>query len=327
MIQKRITMVGSAQPFFSKWWCSGAMRKTRRPVRLNQNTWMMTDSVSTTNSPPTMASTTSCLVATATAPSAPPSARLTRVAHEHRRRRGVEPQEAQPRADQRRAEHRQLAGARHEVELQVVGEDAVADEVGDQREHPGGDHHRHDGQPVQPVGQVHRVGGADHHQHRRRGGRRSRSGISTSLKTGMARLGCSMPAARTSRIATTPQRRCRPAPAACRGAETPFVFRLVTFSQSSAKPSSAEAQGEQQHRPDDAVAQIRPEQGGHGERHQDEHAAHGGRALLLDEVALRPVRRGSAARRAGSRAASGSPSARAAARPPAPSGTPRPRGR
>src|SRR5207344_2333445 len=74
MIQKRITMVGSAQPFFSKWWCSGAIRKTRRPVRLYQKTWMMTLTVSTTNNPPTIASTISCLVATATPPSAPPSA-------------------------------------------------------------------------------------------------------------------------------------------------------------------------------------------------------------------------------------------------------------
>ena len=72
MIQKRITMVGSAQPFFSKWWCSGAIRNTRLPVRLYQKTWTMTLTVSTTNNPPTMASTTSCLVATATAPSAPP---------------------------------------------------------------------------------------------------------------------------------------------------------------------------------------------------------------------------------------------------------------
>ena len=44
------------------------------PVRLYQNTWMMTETVSTTNRPPTIISTISCLVATATAPSAPPSA-------------------------------------------------------------------------------------------------------------------------------------------------------------------------------------------------------------------------------------------------------------
>ena len=31
MIQKRTTTCVSVQPFFSKWWCSGAIRKMRRP--------------------------------------------------------------------------------------------------------------------------------------------------------------------------------------------------------------------------------------------------------------------------------------------------------
>ena len=34
MIQNRITIWGSAQPRFSKWWWIGAIRKTRLPVRL-----------------------------------------------------------------------------------------------------------------------------------------------------------------------------------------------------------------------------------------------------------------------------------------------------
>src|SRR5262249_53761789 len=34
MIQKRMTMVGSFHPFCSKWWCRGAMAKTRLPVSL-----------------------------------------------------------------------------------------------------------------------------------------------------------------------------------------------------------------------------------------------------------------------------------------------------
>jgi hypothetical protein len=33
-IQNRITICGSAQPFFSKWWWIGAIRKTRFLVRL-----------------------------------------------------------------------------------------------------------------------------------------------------------------------------------------------------------------------------------------------------------------------------------------------------
>ena len=50
------------------------MRKTRLPVSLNEITWTITETASNTNRPPTIASTTSCLVITLIAPSAPPSA-------------------------------------------------------------------------------------------------------------------------------------------------------------------------------------------------------------------------------------------------------------
>src|SRR6185437_11801620 len=49
------------------------MRNTRLPVSLNEMTCTITETVSNTKRPPTMASTISCLTATATAPSAPPS--------------------------------------------------------------------------------------------------------------------------------------------------------------------------------------------------------------------------------------------------------------
>src|SRR6185312_16107255 len=74
IIQNRMTMVGSCQPFFSKWWCSGAIMKTRRPVSLKLATCTITDTVSSTNNPPTMTNTSSCLVTRLTAPSAPPIA-------------------------------------------------------------------------------------------------------------------------------------------------------------------------------------------------------------------------------------------------------------
>src|SRR5690606_19893899 len=74
MIQKRITTVDSDHPSFSKWWWIGAMRNTRLPVSLNEVTWIITESVSSTKRPPITASTISCLVATATAPTAPPRA-------------------------------------------------------------------------------------------------------------------------------------------------------------------------------------------------------------------------------------------------------------
>ena len=97
--------------------------------------WMMTDTVSSTNSPPTIASTISCFVATATAPSAPAQRQAAGIAHEHRRRWRIVPQEPQPGPDQPGQEHAQLAHARHRMQLQVVGEDPVADQIRDQREH------------------------------------------------------------------------------------------------------------------------------------------------------------------------------------------------
>src|SRR5262249_24245546 len=73
-IQKRITICGSVQPSCSKGWWIGAMRNTRLPVSWNEPPCTITDTASSTNNPPTIPSTTSCLVATAIAPSMPPSA-------------------------------------------------------------------------------------------------------------------------------------------------------------------------------------------------------------------------------------------------------------
>ena len=59
-----MTTVDSAQPFFSKWWCSGAIINTLFPVSLNEITWIITDAVSRTNIPPIIANTISCLAIT-----------------------------------------------------------------------------------------------------------------------------------------------------------------------------------------------------------------------------------------------------------------------
>ena len=72
--QNRTITRGSGQPFSSKWWCNGAIRNTRRPVSLNDATCTMTDTVSTTNTPPMISSTISWRTTTATTPSAAPSA-------------------------------------------------------------------------------------------------------------------------------------------------------------------------------------------------------------------------------------------------------------
>ena len=56
MMKKRTTTLGSSHPFSSKWWWSGAIRKIRRPVNLNETTWRMTDTASRTKIPPAMTS-------------------------------------------------------------------------------------------------------------------------------------------------------------------------------------------------------------------------------------------------------------------------------
>ena len=43
MSQKRTTIVDSAQPTISKWWCSGAILNTRLRRVLYEVTWMTTD--------------------------------------------------------------------------------------------------------------------------------------------------------------------------------------------------------------------------------------------------------------------------------------------
>ena len=62
-------------------------------------------------------------------------------------------------------QHREFAGAGDEMDLQVFGEHRVADEIGDQAEARRRDHHRHDGQAVEPVGEVHRIARADDDEH------------------------------------------------------------------------------------------------------------------------------------------------------------------
>ena len=87
-IQKRITMVTCSQPSISKWWCSGVIRKTRWPawilktdrtsplarLSLKTETWIITDSVMATKSPPMMTSRSSVRVMIAKPAIAPPRA-------------------------------------------------------------------------------------------------------------------------------------------------------------------------------------------------------------------------------------------------------------
>ena len=93
----------------------------------------------------------------------------TGVAHENRGGRRVVPEKAQAGAHQRRQEYRQLAGIFDVGDLQIGREFLIAHQIDDQGEGGGRDHHRHDGEPIQPVGEVDGIGGAGNDEHRRPG--------------------------------------------------------------------------------------------------------------------------------------------------------------
>src|SRR6185295_8585738 len=75
MIQNRTIILGSAQPFFSKWWWMGAIKNTRLPNSLKDTTCVTTLTFSTTKMPPTSTLSSSFLVRMANMPSPPPRAR------------------------------------------------------------------------------------------------------------------------------------------------------------------------------------------------------------------------------------------------------------
>src|SRR5512137_171669 len=90
------------------------------------------------------------------------------VAHEHRGRVGVEPEEGDAGPGHGGAEDRHLLGAVHRRDSQVGGQaeagDGGAGHVGEHQEGHRRDDGRPDGEPVEPVGEVDRVGGPHHHE-------------------------------------------------------------------------------------------------------------------------------------------------------------------
>ena len=159
--QKRTITVFSVQPASSKWWCSGAIRNTRRRVARKKATWMTTDRVTATNSPPSTTSSSSVRVTIASPDISPPSAsepvspmkiRAGAVFH-HRKPRQAPIADG---GDQRDVER--VADGVAAVDGQRGA--AVVAELPERDDHVGGEDHRRAAgrQAVEAVGQVHRVG-------------------------------------------------------------------------------------------------------------------------------------------------------------------------
>ena len=79
------------------------------------------------------------------------------IAHENQRRVRVVPEKTQPRARNGRAEHRHFTDTGQHRLVQIARVVRAAGNVGKHRKAACDQHHRHDGEAVEAVGQVHRV--------------------------------------------------------------------------------------------------------------------------------------------------------------------------
>ena len=111
-IQKRRMIFVSDQAWSSKWWWIGAIRKTRLRKVWNEKTWMRTLSASTTKMPPRMIEQDLGLGHHREPGDRAAEAERAGVAHEDRRREGVEPEEADAGADQAARQQREVVLAR-----------------------------------------------------------------------------------------------------------------------------------------------------------------------------------------------------------------------
>ncbi|KAI3478036.1 hypothetical protein L1887_60088 [Cichorium endivia] len=210
----------------------------------------------------------------------------TDVAHEDLGRIGVEPQEAEAGADQRAAEHDQLARARYVRDQQVFGEFHVARQVAEDAQGTTHQHGRQDRQAVEAVGQVDRIAradddevGQDHEAHAQGNGdvlehRHDQGGFHAGRGGHVEE----------DRRAEAEHRLPEVFPAA-RQATGVLLDDLAVVVDPA---DGAEQQGDDEHHPDVAVAQVGPEQRAHADGGEDQRTAHG-RGAGLGQVRLRAV--------------------------------------
>ena len=209
------------------------------------------------------------------------------VAHENLRRWRIEPQETQPSADQRATNHRQLARAGHVVEQQVIGEIDAADEVGDQREAGRRDHNGNDGQTIEAVGEIDRIAGrhddeaTEQHEEPAQINRQTldereeqRGGVRLGAQPGNSDAGDHPDQGLEGQALL---------------AAKALVAHAFDFEEVVIKPDGAKTDGDEQHHPDVAIGQVRPQQRGHYRAREDHQPAHGGRALFGQQMGLRAI--------------------------------------
>ena len=140
------------------------------------------------------------------------------------------------------------------------------------------DHHRHDGEPVEAVGEVHRIAGADHDEARdeREGDAERNQHI---LEERHAEGGGERTRRHMHGERGGDERDARLDGKAQPAGEA-FMRLLRHLEEVVVEADGRVAEGHAEHDPDEGVAQIGPEQGGDEEAREDHQPAHGGRAFL-----------------------------------------------
>src|SRR5690606_17066210 len=210
-----------------------------------------------------------------------------RVAHEHHGRRRVIPEETKPRTNQRTAEDCKFTCTGHEVNLEIIRKDRIADEINDETKRSRGNHHRHNGEPVEPIREIDGIGGADNHQRAEQEEEPS--------KLDKQRLEERHGKRCLQRLTRHEHQR----PHGNKGddelkkklhtARHTLRRNLRDFEIVIRKAHRAEAERHEENDPDIRIFEIRPKQDGRHEPHQNKEATHGGRTLLLDHMRLRAV--------------------------------------
>ena len=209
------------------------------------------------------------------------------VAHEDRGRWRVEPEESQPCAEHRAAKHGKLAGARDIIDLQIFGEHRVAGEVGDHAEACGSDHHRHDGEAIEAVGEVHRIAGADHDEGAEQHEEPAEIQRDIFEKRQCQRGRERRPAEPHQRVARRQRNYCLDQQTNAAGKAVMALLRHLQIIV--VETDKAEAQRDREHDPDIGIERVGPQHGRDQYTGQDHQAAHGRRALLGHQMRLRAV--------------------------------------
>ena len=231
------------------------------------------------------------------------------ITHEDLRGIGVEPEKGQTGTGNGAAKDDQLSCSGHIRNQQIFRKHRIAGHIGEQAERRADQHRRHDRQSVGAVGEVDRIAGADDHEigeddeseHAQRIGDRLEERHDQigplrqiDIEAGSKPLhrqrkhfcigGCRHGKGKVDR-SRQPDQRLPEILGTGRQTLRIAVDHLAVIIDPADR---AKTERYQQHRPDEAVAQIRPQQRGKADADQNQRAAHCRRARL-GQMGLRPV--------------------------------------